>query len=642
MQWFHFSAEEALPAEAPTAADLQPQGNRYDGQVMVFGKSYQEKLSKFKLFLVGSGALGCEFLKNFALMGVGVGDGGQIHLTDMDTIEKSNLNRQFLFRNHDIGKNKSEAASGAVRKMNSKMNIKCYTTPVGPDTENLFDDDLWDNLDVVCNALDNVKARTYTDGKCVYHHKPLLESGTLGTKANTQVVLPFVSESYSSSKDPPEKSIPLCTLKNFPNQIEHTIEWAKNMFVGFFENSADEVNSYLSQEGYLEKLKTNPLNAQKESLVTLYTMLTLSKSLTFDKCVEWARQKFQESFHNSIAQLLYIFPKDHVINGAPFWSGPKRAPTPLVFDPNDALHMEFISAAANLLAFIFKIPQNRDVEYVRKVVSQVQVPEFSPSKGVRIKANENDNTTEGSEDDEKVVEDILSKLPSRESFAKFSMEPAMFEKDDDKNFHISFITAASNLRARNYSIQEANFFETKKIAGRIIPAIATTTAMITGLVSLELYKLLHKEHPIEKFRNAFVNLSLPLLTFSEPVPCRKNKSDKSKGKIFYPEGHTLWDFIDVDIGDVTLKVFCDWFEKTHGFKVSSMTYDKYLLYSSFFPGHDKRLSKKLTDLIVEISKKEFFPNQKILCFLVEPDVEEGDDGIEPNVEIAPIKYRFRK
>lgn len=62
------------------------------------------------------------------------------------------------------------------------------------------------------------------DRRCVYYRKPLLESGTLGTKCNVQVVLPSMTESYSSSQDPPEKSIPICTLKNFPNAIEHTLQ----------------------------------------------------------------------------------------------------------------------------------------------------------------------------------------------------------------------------------------------------------------------------------------------------------------------------------------------------------------------------------------------------------------------------------
>lgn len=62
------------------------------------------------------------------------------------------------------------------------------------------------------------------DQRCVLYEKPLLESGTLGTKGNTQVVIPHLTESYASSQDPPEKQTPSCTVKNFPNAIAHTIE----------------------------------------------------------------------------------------------------------------------------------------------------------------------------------------------------------------------------------------------------------------------------------------------------------------------------------------------------------------------------------------------------------------------------------
>ena len=69
----------------------------------------------------------------------------------------------------------------------------------------------------------------------------MIDSGTLGTKGNTQVVVPFMTESYGSSRDPPEESIPICTLKNFPSKIEHTIQWARDAFEGWFKQAPDEV-----------------------------------------------------------------------------------------------------------------------------------------------------------------------------------------------------------------------------------------------------------------------------------------------------------------------------------------------------------------------------------------------------------------
>jgi ubiquitin-activating enzyme E1 len=82
--------------------------------------------------------------------------------------------------------------------------------------------------------VDNKKARLYVDARCVWYEKPLLESGTLGTKANSQMIVPHVTLCYGDSQDPEEKSIPMCTLRNFPNLIEHCIEWGRDSFNAMF------------------------------------------------------------------------------------------------------------------------------------------------------------------------------------------------------------------------------------------------------------------------------------------------------------------------------------------------------------------------------------------------------------------------
>ena len=122
------------------------------------------------VFVVGSGALGCEFLKNLALMGVSCG-GGKMTVTDDDVIERSNLSRQFLFRNHDVGQSKSVAASRAAKVMNSGLKVDALQDRVAPNTEDVFNDSFWQSLALVVNALDNVKARLYVDQRCVFFRK---------------------------------------------------------------------------------------------------------------------------------------------------------------------------------------------------------------------------------------------------------------------------------------------------------------------------------------------------------------------------------------------------------------------------------------------------------------------------------------
>lgn len=86
------------------------------------------------------------------------------------------------------------------------------------------------------------------------------------------------------------------------------------------------------------------------------------------------------------------------------------------------------------------------------------------------------------------INKIITEITSLNT-KSFKITPLEFEKDDDTNLHMDFIVAASNLRASNYKIQHADRHKSKLIAGKIIPAIATTTSVVSGLASIEIYKI---------------------------------------------------------------------------------------------------------------------------------------------------------
>eukprot|EP01064_Diplonema_japonicum_P010025 TRINITY_DN173_c0_g1_i2.p1 TRINITY_DN173_c0_g1~~TRINITY_DN173_c0_g1_i2.p1 ORF type:complete len:1033 (+),score=317.78 TRINITY_DN173_c0_g1_i2:35-3133(+) len=631
-QWFYYEARECLLSPSPSAECCQPQNSRYDGLIAIFGKAFQEKLHNSKVFVVGSGALGCEFLKNYAMLGVGCGDEGSVVVTDMDGIEKSNLSRQFLFRPKDIGELKSKCAAEAARVMNPDMNITYLTEKVAPTTEHIFDDAFWESLDCVTNALDNVIARQYVDSKCVGHRKPLLESGTLGSKGNVQVVVPYVTESYGSSHDPPEKSIPICTLKNFPNAIEHTIQWARDSFEGFFSQVPREVNGYVHDKGFLVQLDKEP-SSRITTLQAIRGALVTEKPKTYEDCVKWARIRFDALFSNEIKTLLHNFPLDTITNsGEPFWSGAKRPPQPLEFDPSDEMHALFVEATAAMFASLYSITISMNPEETVKFAAACPPLPWVPKK-VKIQTEENEKVT-AVVDDSISHEEIIALLPKPETLSSFKMVEVEFEKDDDTNHHMDFVTACSNLRARNYKIPEADKNKTKGIAGKIIPAMVTTTALVTGLVNLEFLKVMQQNKKLEDFNNSFLNLAIPFLIASDPA----TPAEVKYGPADKPKTWTLWDRFDVDEGrDITLQEFIDWFEEKHELEISMISAGTSVIYTFFQKQSEKRerLKTKVSQLVERISKKPIPANMKYLPIEVCADY----DG--ESADVPSVRYKFR-
>lgn len=625
--------------------EFKPLNCRYDDNIAVFGKSLQQKVMNSKAFLVGSGAIGCEILKNWALMGVAASNNGHIWITDMDNIERSNLNRQFLFRNEDVSKLKSETASKAIKKIiNDEINITSQNNRVSAETENIYNDQFWNNLTFVCTALDNIDARLYVDSQCLNYGKPLLESGTLGTKGNTQIVVPQVTESYGSSRDPPEKDIPICTLKNFPNKIEHTIQWARDEFEGCFKKIPDIVNNYLNNSNYLEEIHKDG-SSELTILNNIHQYLLIDKPNNFNDCIKWSRLKFEIDYNHQIQQLLFNFPKDATTSeGAKFWSAPKRAPDPIVFDIDDDIHFLYLMSASNLFAEIFGLKGSNQKNIFSNALSNIKIPNFVPKKGLKIQTKEEEEK-KGEEEEEKnnnnndidvdeQIKQLKQSLPNKKDVLGIKLNSIEFEKDNDQNYHIDFITAASNLRARNYKIDEVSKYETKGIAGKIIPAIATTTALVTGLTCFEMYKILQMENKkIEDYKSSFANLAISLFTMSEPMPTPKQIIQLSNDKNLT---FTIWDKLIIkNAKDMTLKDLISWFNTNYNLELQMVCFGKATLYA-FYMTNDKkqnRIKAKLKKLVEAVTKQKLKEGTKYLDLIVQVCDENDNDIDLPTVRI---------
>ncbi|KAI1207992.1 uncharacterized protein F4807DRAFT_161374 [Annulohypoxylon truncatum] len=183
-------------------------------------------LDQAKILVIGAGGLGCEILKNLALSGF-----KDIHVIDMDTIDISNLNRQFLFRKDDVGKFKAEVAAKFVEKRVKGVKITPHNCRIQE-----FDEDFYMQFQIVVCGLDSIEARRWINSTLVNmvdiedqdSLKPLIDGGTEGFKGQTRVVLPTITPCIECQLDlyTPRAAVPLCTLATIPRQPEHCIEWA--------------------------------------------------------------------------------------------------------------------------------------------------------------------------------------------------------------------------------------------------------------------------------------------------------------------------------------------------------------------------------------------------------------------------------
>lgn len=624
-QWLYFDALDCLPKNYREL--LRGQNNtRYDAQIQVFGNDFQNKLLDMKYFIVGSGAIGCELLKNFAMIGLGAGKQGKIYITDMDTIEKSNLNRQFLFRNKDIGKSKSETAVNAIKLMNPNVNIISYLDKVGPETENIYNKQFFDELDGVANALDNVSARLYMDRRCVIFKKSLLESGTLGTKANVQVIVPHLTESYSSSRDPPEANIPICTIKTFPSQAVHCIQWAREQFEDLFNQKPKHALEYLQDPDKVKKMSPSEALPFIENIKFVFGNVPTD----FTDCIKFAYEQWMQNYNFQIAFLLDKFPIDSVTTTKSlFWSGDKKCPIVLNFDVHNSYHLDYIVVLSSLWANIFGIKHGskNDIITMLLTIKLSVIPQSNTNNKISLNDEEEKKRLEELTNSIN-IEQMVKTLPGPDKFNNVIIKLEEFEKDNDANFHIDFVSCASNMRCLNYGIKTETRHVIKGIAGKIIPALATTTSVVAGLVTLELYKLAQGFNEVAQYKNTFLNLALPYFGFSEPI---KATVTTNGDKTF-----TMWDTFMIE-GDMTVQKFLDTFKEVYNLDVDTIMYGNFTVYGLIL--NIKKINMRKQMYIKDIIESEL--KIKIQDKYIVLMICTGTDDDENDTELPEVLYMIK-
>ncbi|KAH9159401.1 hypothetical protein LEN26_002359 [Aphanomyces euteiches] len=379
------------------------------------GGDLASRIKDAKILVVGAGGIGCELLKNLVLSGF-----ENITIVDLDTIDVSNLNRQFLFRSHHVGQSKAVVAREVALQFNPNAKITAYHENIKTGRYSI---DYFESFTIVMNALDNVDARKHVNRLCLAVQVPLIESGTTGYLGQVSVIKKGDTECYECTEKATAKVYPICTIRSTPDKMVHCIVWAKECFKLLFGKMQESM------------LWEDPSNEDKSAFMDQVLATGLNGE-------DYAKDVFRGLFEHEIQKKLDIKVYKTAI----------RQPSPIYYDKLD-----------------------------------IPAVNSGPSDTWNDRALWS-------------VEECIGHFIHCVAQLKSSPEIGLLEFDKDDALAMQFVTAAANLRAHVFGIGMESMYSCKGIAGNIIPAIATTNAIVAGLQVLEAFKILRNNNatPINK------------------------------------------------------------------------------------------------------------------------------------------------
>jgi ubiquitin-like 1-activating enzyme E1 B len=525
-------AAEAVPA-VPACRGVAGAAAALDA---LYGPGAAAAVGSAKVLVVGAGGVGCELVKNLGCAGF-----ASVTLVDLDTIDVSNLNRQFLFRRKHVGASKADIAAAAVEAMIPGFKVRGI---VGNVKDARFDVSYFRDFDVVCNALDNLEARRHVNRMCLAAGVVLIESGSTGYNGQVTVIGEG-KECYDCNPKPVAKTYAVCTIRSTPDKPVHCVVWAKHLWDLVF-GADDESNVLRDLDGGGaggdqgdQPSHSSPAAANADTSrmtgsdadTTLADKIDLAPSAADEagaeadagdaspadgipkakaKRVRFEQCEDPEVFAVRVCERVFKDDIEDQIRMKSLWEKEGRVP-PTTYDVAAAAK----SAPVNLVTLNLLEPR----VWTREESAAV------------FKAT--------------LVHVAQNRAPEIGSLA--------FDKDDADA--LAFVIAASNLRAAAYGVEMQSPFAVKGIAGNIVHAIATTNAMVAGLIVLEAIKVVaHKD--LGKSLTTFVRKT-PAGNPGRrrPLLCAESLSDPNPNCYVCAKGMLP---LSIDVETSTLKMFIEY------------------------------------------------------------------------------------